>query len=115
MVVRGCGCPLMRLSMDAIVLAGRGCPARFSVARFQWMLLSLGAVFRGAVVHGCGCPWARFSVARLSIDAVVRRRGFPQALFSAGVVFRFPFRSPPHLSLFYTFLFTPLYLTTLEY
>jgi hypothetical protein len=42
---------LMRLSMDAVVLAGRGC---------QWMRLS-SAVFRGAVVNGCGCPQARFS------------------------------------------------------
>jgi hypothetical protein len=88
-VVHGCGFPWWArfsagwLSMDAVVLRRgfpwRGCP---------WIWLSLGAVFRGAVVNRCGCPRARFSVS--------------------------PFRSPPHLSFILYLSFTPLYLTMLQ-
>ncbi len=84
------GCPLMRLSMvDAIVLAGRGCPARFSVAR-----LSMDAVVRRRGFPWRGCQWMRLSAGVVFRGAVVRRLGIPRTLFSAGVVFRFPFPFP---------------------
>jgi hypothetical protein len=85
-VVLGYGCTRIRLSMDAVFLAGRGFPRRGS----QWMRLS-SAVFRGAVLW-MRCPLARFSLARLSMEAVIQRgfpwRGCQWMRLSAGAVFR---------------------------